>query len=61
MQNRFSRWPSWIYNRNDFSYFLSTSCPDILSIKLDLQVAQTDSSYQVFINWPFGSGEEAQN
>ena len=47
MQNRFSRWPSWIYNQNDFSYFLSTSCPDILSIKFDLQVAQTDSSYQV--------------
>ena len=31
-KNRFSRWrpwrPSWISNRNDFSYFLSTSHPD---------------------------------
>ena len=31
-KNRFSRWrpwwPSWISDRNDFSYFLSTSHPD---------------------------------
>ena len=28
-KNRFSRWrPSWISNRHDFSYFLSTSYPD---------------------------------
>ena len=31
-KNRFSRWlpwrPSWISNRHDFSYFLSTSHPD---------------------------------
>ena len=33
VQNRFSRWPpwwpSWISDQNDFSYFWSTSCPDI--------------------------------
>ena len=29
-QNRFSRWrPSWISDQNDFSYFQSTSHPDI--------------------------------
>ena len=28
-KNRFSRWrPSWIFERHDFSYFLSTSYPD---------------------------------
>ena len=28
-KNRFSRWqPSWISDRHDFSYFLSTSYPD---------------------------------
>ena len=28
-KNRFSRWqPSWISDRNDFSYFLSKSHPD---------------------------------
>ena len=31
-KNRFSRWqprrPYWIFDRNDFSYFLSTSHPD---------------------------------
>ena len=28
-KNRFSRWwPSWISDRHDFSYFLSTSHPD---------------------------------
>ena len=27
-KNRFSRRPSWIYDRNDFSYFSSTSHPD---------------------------------
>ena len=28
-KNRFSRWwPSWISNRHDFSYFLSTGYPD---------------------------------
>ena len=28
-KNRFSRWrPSWIFDRNDFSYFWSTSHPD---------------------------------
>ena len=29
-KNRFSRWmPSWISDRNNFSYFLSTSHPDV--------------------------------
>ena len=29
VKNRFSRWrPSWIYDRNNFSYFCSTSHPD---------------------------------
>ena len=32
MPNRFFRqlpwWPSWISDQNDFSHFLSTSCPD---------------------------------
>ena len=32
VQNRFSRWqswqPSWITDRNNFSYFLLASCPD---------------------------------
>ena len=27
-KNRFSRWPSWIYYRHDFSYFRSKSYPD---------------------------------
>ena len=34
-------------DRNDFSYFLSTSHPD--------------ASYQFRVNWSFGSGEEAKN
>ena len=32
---------------NNFSYFLSTSHPD--------------ASYQLRVNWPFCSGEEAKN
>ena len=29
VKNRFSRWwPSWIFDRNDFSYFCSISHPD---------------------------------
>ena len=28
VKNRFLRWPSWISDRNDFSYFLFTSHPD---------------------------------
>ena len=47
--SRFSRWkswgPSWISDRNDFSYFWSTS-------HLDANKFQ--------INWAFDSGEEAE-
>ena len=43
MKNRFSRWqpwwPSWIYDRNDFSYFWSTSHPDA-SCQVSRQLAQ---------------------
>ena len=40
--------PSWISDRNDFSYFWSISCPDI--------------SYptKFWVSWPFGSGDERQ-
>ena len=42
-KNRFSRWrpwwPSWISDRNDFSYFLSTSHPDA-SYQVLSQMAQ---------------------
>ena len=51
VKNRFSRWlpwrPSWISNRHDFSYFLST-CHPMLPSKFG-------------VNWPFDSGEEAKN
>ena len=37
-KNRFSRWspwrPSWIYNQHDFSYFWSTSHPNVSYIQL---------------------------
>ena len=50
-KNRFSRWrpwrPSWISDRNDFSYFWSTSSP-MLPTKFR-------------VNWPYGSGEEVKN
>ena len=50
VKNRFSRWrpwqPSWISDRNDFSYFQSTSHP---------------ASYQVLSQLAFGVGEEGQN
>ena len=50
-KNRFSRlppWqPSWISDRNDFSYFWSTSHP-MLPTKF-------------WVNWPFGSGEEVKD
>ena len=50
-KNRFSRWPprrpSWISDRNNFIYFLSTGHPD--------------ASTKFRVNWPFGSEEEAQN
>ena len=49
-KNIFSRWlpwrPSWISDRNDFSYFWSTSHPNV--------------SYQVSNPLAFGSGEEAK-
>ena len=39
-KNRFSRsWPSWISDRNDFSYFCSTSHPDAL-YQVSSQMAQ---------------------
>ena len=42
VQNRFSRWPplqpSWIYNQNDFSFFLSASHLDT-SYQVSCQVA----------------------
>ena len=42
-KNRFSRWqpwrPSWISDRNDFSYFLSTGHPDA-SYQVSSQLAQ---------------------
>ena len=39
-KNRFSRWrPSWISDRNDFSYFWSTSHPDA-SYQVSSQLAQ---------------------
>ena len=39
-KNRFSRWrPSWISDRNDFSYFRSTSHPDA-SYQVSSQLAQ---------------------
>ena len=51
VRNRFSRWqswqPSWISDRNDFSYFLSTSHP-MLPTKFR-------------VNWHLGLGEEAKN
>ena len=40
-------WPSWISNRNDFTYFLSTIVTHMLPIKFQ-------------VNWPFFS-EEAKN
>ena len=50
-QNKFSRWRQWwpscFSDRNDCRYFLSASHPD--------------TSSQVSVNWPVGSGEEAQN
>ena len=56
--------PSWISDRNNFSYFLSTGYPDgfligtILAI-FDLQVIpMLPTKFQV--NWPSGS-EEAKN
>ena len=40
VQYWFSRWqPSWISNQNNFSYFLSTSCPN--------------TSYQISSQWTF--------
>ena len=43
VKNRFSRWrpwqPSWISDRNDFSYFLSTRHPDA-SYQVSSQLAQ---------------------
>ena len=49
-KNRFSRWPprgqSWLFDRNVFSYFWSTSHPD--------------ASYRVS-QLVFGSGEEVKN
>ena len=49
-KNRFSRWlpwrPSWISDWHDFSYFWSTSHPNV--------------SYQVWVNWPFSAGDEAK-
>ena len=39
-KNRFSRWrPSWISDRNEFSYFLSTSHPDAY-YQISSQLAQ---------------------
>ena len=39
-KNRFLEWrPSWILDRNDFSYFLSTSHPDA-SYQVSSQLAQ---------------------
>ena len=39
-KNRFSRWrPSWIFNQNTFSYFLSTCHPDA-SYQVSSQLAQ---------------------
>ena len=47
-KNRFLRWPpSWISDRNDFSYF-------------DLLVTPMLPS-KFGVNWPFGSGEEAKD
>ena len=50
-KNRFSRWlpwqPSWISDRQDFSYFWSTSHPDAF--------------LQVWRQFAFGSGEEMKN
>ena len=44
-KNKFSRWPpSWISDRNNFSYFCSTRHP-MLPTKFR-------------VNWPFDSGEE---
>ena len=49
-KNRFSRWlswrPSWISDRDDFSYFCSTG--------------HLDASYLFKVNKPFGSGEEVE-
>ena len=43
VKNRFSRWrswrPSWIFYRNDFSYFCSTSHPDA-SYQVSSRLAQ---------------------
>ena len=51
VKNRFSRWrpwqPSWIFDRNDFSYFGSTVTP-MLPTKFR-------------VNWHFGLGEELKN
>ena len=53
VKNRFSRWrpwwPSWSTDRNDFSYFWSTSHPN----------ASTPTKFQV--NWLLGLEEEAKN
>ena len=48
-KNRFSRWlpwrPSWISDWHNFSYFSSTSHPNVSKFG---------------VNWPFGAGEEAK-
>ena len=41
------RRPSWISDRNNFSFFLSTCHPN--------------ASYKFQVNWPFRSGEKAKN
>ena len=52
VQNRFSKWqmsgPSWIFYRNDFSYF-------------DLPVTLCLIPTKFWVNWPFSSGEETKN
>ena len=46
VQYKFPRWrPFWISSQNDFSYFLSTN--------------HFDTSYEVLINWLFGSKEKS--
>ena len=59
-KNRFSRWrPSWISDRNDFSYFWPTSHPRCL-----LPSFESIGPWwflPCFVNWPFGSGEEAKD
>ena len=52
VKNRCSRWlpcqPAWISRRNDFSYFWSTSTPEMLPTKFR-------------VKWHLGLGEEAKN